>query len=229
MTISKYQTTTSSFKVGFWNIDGIKPKHTDKTVDEDFINLIESHDICGICETHLSENTVLDFNGYCVKSIFRKQPKNALRNYGGISVFFKEKLKKYISIVKKDQESNYIWVKISKKVINIGKDVYACFAHIPHEQSTYYEKLKYDILNNLYNDIVELSKNGFIVLMGDLNGRIGDLPDFIVNDTVDFLPVNTDYTCDTICKTRKTYDKTVNNRGKDILDLCIASNIKILN
>ena len=187
------------------------------------MKLIRDHDLCGICETHLSEDTVLNFDGYSVKSIFRKKPKNALRNYGGISVFFKDRLKKHISIPKTDQENNYIWVKIAKCAIGTEKDVFVCFAHIPHEQSTYYEKMNYDILDNLYNDIIEFSQKGSTVLMGDLNGRVGVLPDFIVNDSIDFLPVNPDYTCDKFCKSRRSYDKIVNNRGIDIIDLPMHS------
>ena len=112
---------TSKYKyglsIGYWNVDGIQPKHIDKTQDQDFINFVKGHDIIGLGETHLNDNSNLCIEGYKVFSIIRPKTKKSKRFFGGISIIVKNSLKQNVSIVRNTSESNYLWAKIDKEKI----------------------------------------------------------------------------------------------------------------
>ena len=69
-------------------------------------------------------------------------------------------------------------------------------------------------------------------MIGDFNARTGNSADFIVNDSdninifQDFLPL--DYDTDN-CTLRNSMDKTTNSHGKELLNLCVSSRLRILN
>jgi hypothetical protein len=66
--------------------------------------------------------------------------------------------------------------------------------------------------------------------MGDINARTGDNPDFITNDNCDVLGIDPDmYNVDLNMKSRFNQDKHVNIYGRKLLELCIATQLRILN
>ena len=68
------------------------------------------------------------------------------------------------------------------------------------------------------------------MLAGDFNARTGSEPDFIVNDNIPHIPIdNTNYNCDCITEERVSQDSVVDSRGKDLLELCICNQLRILN
>jgi exonuclease III len=81
----------------------------------------------------------------------------------------------------------------------------------------------------LEKDILHFSNLGEIVLMGDLNGRTKRNPDYILHDSAKFMPHNRQYSTDLSLPPRKNLDVTLNNRGNQILDLCISAKLRILN
>ena len=215
--------------VGYWNIDGLKPKHHNKSKDDDFIGFVNKHDIVGIGETHLTNiNQSLDMPNYVSHSVLRPRAKNATRDHGGISILYKKYLKSFVTLLPR-KETNYVWVKIDKTGLKRQKDLYACFLHIPPEHSTYFRKIEYDIFNNLYNEIESFKISGEVILIGDLNGRVGTLKDNIQFDQSLYIPVGNDYKSDLEISERINKDKTINSRGKDVIDLCITSQLRILN
>ena len=64
--------------------------------------------------------------------------------------------------------------------------------------------------------------------MGDFNARSGTLPDYITNDSPTHLPLPPEYTSDEVWP-RISEDKKVNDYGKELIDLCISSRLRILN
>ena len=70
--------------------------------------------------------------------------------------------------------------------------------------------------------------NNHIILTGDFNARTSSLPDYIVMDSEQYVSVLPEYTVDTPV-TRAFKDKTTNLYGKELLDLCISSELRIVN
>lgn len=57
-----------------------------------------------------------------------------------------------------------------------------------------------------------------------MNARSGSEPDFIQNDNDDiYVPVNDDYAYDLIQEKRLSRDDKIDSRGKQLLELCIAT------
>ena len=65
--------------------------------------------------------------------------------------------------------------------------------------------------------------------MGDTNGRTSDLADFIENDSDQYIPLPHDYELDMLMKKRHNVDKIANSHGQNLINLCIASRMRILN
>ena len=104
------------------------------------------------------------------------------------------------------------------------KSVKVCVAYNPPENSKYCNK---DIYDELSTDLLQRSNSNCpVILMGDLNSRIGELQDF--EDTVE---KHMTYTTGrkTFPKLRKNQDKTLNNMGRKLVDLCKAHDLQILN
>ena len=65
--------------------------------------------------------------------------------------------------------------------------------------------------------------------MGDINARTGTNPDSIANDNYNHLPLDSDYTLDTHINPRTNQDTYTDERGKHLLEICIAGQLRILN
>ena len=110
-------------------------KLKNKFEDTSFINNIKCYDIIGLVETHLVESLPAPLKNYNIHHTYRKQNVKTKRNFGGISVL----IKKNNSGVKvyENTNSNFVWLKLNSSFFNLEKDLFACFLHIPPENSTY--------------------------------------------------------------------------------------------
>ena len=66
------------------------------------------------------------------------------------------------------------------------------------------------------------------MLIGDFNARTGSLPDYVSFDSNDHIPFPPDYIVDTELP-RSSKDSMCNNYGRELLDLCKASNLRMTN
>ena len=82
--------------------------------------------------------------------------------------------------------------------------------------------------NILEDETAKFSALGHIVLTGDFNARTSSLPDYVADDSAFYIPLPPDYEVDTPV-TRYSQDKSVNNFGKELLTLCIAGQLRIVN
>ena len=96
--------------------------------------------------------------------------------------------------------------------------------HLTCNVYLYFCKRKYLVTT----EIVRFSKLGNIMFTGDLNARTGDLPDFNEYDSKAFVPLPTVYIPD-FNWLRCNTDCTVNSYGKELLNLCVSSNLRIVN
>ena len=79
------------------------------------------------------------------------------------------------------------------------------------------------VWNTLEEEIANFSTSGHIVLTGDFNTHTCSLPDHVTHN-----PLPPKYMVDTPIP-RKSEDSVVNNYGRELLDLCIASRLRIIN
>ena len=105
-------------------------------------------------------------------------------NGGDVVVFYKIWLKKFIEFIECCVDC-MIWFKIDKDIMFDNKNLYICAINMPPDKNVYYRKYEHDVFDVLQEKIEMFSELGNIAVLGDLNGRVGTEPDFLVYDNPD--------------------------------------------
>ena len=216
----------TSLNIGYWNINKLISKQTDKSKDDLFIGTINKSDIIGLAEVKCDLNKV-QFDNFVAHYVERKFKKgNQL--YGGLGILVKKTIRKGVKYLPVTC-SEYQWLELDKKFFGLDKNLYVCFAYIPPQYSSFYVDQNVDFLDLLDNDIASYRNKGSVLILGDFNARTGSEPDFVVNDDDSYLPLNDDYIIDNVLLRRNSQDIKICSRGRDLLDVCISSRLRILN
>jgi len=167
-------------------------------------------------------------SGYLSFNFFRKfQHRKARRNSGGIVVYIKEELADGVSIVKNHYDT-IIWLKCDRTFFNIPDDFYICATYVWGHDSPVYNTFNVDLFEILENDITYFSEFGKIFVTGDLNSRVGNKCDFIVQDKINTVYDDSDY-CPDNTSVRASVDSSLNCHGVRLLDLCKSTSLRIVN
>ena len=127
------------------------------------------------------------------------------------------------------ENSSFIWLKLNKSFFKLQNDVYICFLHIPPKNSSFTQK-NWDGFEVLVNSARKYSSVGDLLVIGDFNARTGRAADFITSDSdADYATYDIQYSPDLKCDIRNSEDEIICSRGRDLLDLCIQSKMRILN
>ena len=89
-----------------------------------------------------------------------------------------------------------------------------------------------DIFEDLTNKLAQCHPNGDIILMGDLNARSQTIPDYLLNENNDHIPVPPPdlYEVDTVeISPRNNCDRNSNSYGQKLIELCKTVPLRILN
>ena len=212
----------NNIKILSWNIQSSTGS---KFNDSDFIKIINSSDIVCLQETR-TNNTVSGYRSY---SNLRPEQK-----YGGVSIFVKNELSAGITFIK-NTICDVVACKISRSVLNLNlnSDIILINAYVKPSNSTSNstDNDGYNTLRELDNLINKLRDQGEIILCGDFNSRISNLPDFIEHDyncNDGFIPLPEDYIPDNLRK-RNSQDTKTNNYKRLFLDILTNNSIHILN
>lgn len=202
-----------------------------KLDNPDFVNLLCSDIVCLIETKHGADDyNKLVLPGYSlVKAEHRQRLSKGI--YGGLAVFAKVELKKAISILNSD--ADHIWIKINKSFVNCAQDLFICFVYIPPKDSNYVTRKgnSPSVFEVIENDLVQYGEDNCFI-MGDFNSHIKDSDfDFIADDMslIDILP--SAYPYDIVHNYRHSVKPcaVTDSFGNQLLDLCIASQMRILN
>ena len=222
-------------RCGMWNINGVTTKlgssSNSKLEFDDVKEMLCKYHIFGLVETHTAHNSNHDIKGYRTYKQDRMRGKRAKKFSGGIAVYVCEKLQHGITCVKQSPE--IIWLRLKKEIFVLDEDIYLAFTYANPENSSYQPQENH--LEMMLNDLSNFNKLGRCIVMGDLNGRVGDLPDYPEFDgqaeNFETVPLPYDYEYEEEYPLNR-YNKDkhrVDPRGSEILELCIASGMRILN
>ena len=197
-------------------------------MDPDFLSEINKSDIIGISETHifdeiLSELDIPGFKRISYKN--RKKLKNANKTSGGIAVFAKNNIAKYLEPFKTHNE-DIIWIKLKKKYHKLSNDLFIGTVYVSGENNT---KSIGEKIKKLSADIETIkATRGDIIIQGDFNARTANTKDFVEYDKHDKL---SEIDCVEFfdIPPRCSEDKIQNVNGKELLELCKAYNLCIMN
>ena len=207
--------------IGALNCQGL----IDKVDQTNFLQLSEDFDIFGVSETWLKTQgnngvALPDFSFY---HISRKVKKGPVR--GGVGVFIRNHLKKYVKVRYDISTENFLWCKITKEYLGYFEDLYLCFVYIPPEYSSREQMIKIDHFKHLQETKSKINSEN-VILMGDFNARTMTISDTLHREKTDDLPADF---FSSIYSERSNADLVVNNYGKKLTDLCVATKSYIVN
>ena len=212
-----------------WNVGGMKTNNQDKTMEKDFLEQVKNYDIVLLTETHVGYNNILNIDNFHYFPVCRQKSSNK-RYFGGLGIFIKTNIRKGVTILQ-NSSTEFQWIKLKKDFFNFKNDIFVCLTYIAPQSSQYNNRLDYDILELIKKDIIEkYGKQGDIIITGDFNARTGCDQDYIPGDCTSHIPVDrTSYRVDDAVKDRYSCDLTIDTRGKELLELCISNQLRILN
>lgn len=217
-----------SLTISSWNIQGLHSSaFGTKSRNVDFVNKIINLDIIVLIETWCNTDT----DTHCPKgyieillpSIKHNHIKHG-RKSGGIIIWYKEKLATKLKLIKKG--TTHAWLKLRKGTFNCDNDVFICAAYAPPHDSPYCDE---EFFNRLHTEINSFQAQGNILLCGDFNARTGTEPDCIDPAGNSHIFNNLSAPLIPITMTRNNPDKTINKNGKELVHLCRALGLYMLN
>ena len=152
-------------------------------------------DICCITETHMDEKrekqllSIFEDKFECISKI-RKNKKRNDYGSGGIAVMVRKDRGK-IKQVKGKGRDGILWVEVE----GTGRKMYIATVYIVPMKSTRY-KQNIELRRELEEDIIRFKHEGLMMVVGDLNSRIGEEEGY-----------------------RKSKDKKVNENGREWSEL----------
>ena len=213
--------------ISFWNVEGYNSKLIgNKLEDPEFLNVVSKADILGLAELHADNK--LSIPGF--ENI--KQKNRGPKMHGGIGVFVRNELSHIVQYVPNNNEDS-IWIKLKKEVFGSEEDLYIGTYYVSPENSK--GKSSNDFGEALSEEIRFFDKKGTTLVQGDLNARTGNLKDFIEFDKMDFEEfeegedVGIGIGSELAQNLRNSEDKTVNKRGKELIDICKSYDMLIMN
>ncbi len=194
-------------------------------------------DLILLTETHqLQQQALPDLDGYTCTSLARPPLRDtAITNRGGIAAYIKTELATDIKVWKTAPDSSYMWLTLQTRNDAVA-DLYICVVYVAPTSSTIYKQPNAltDPLTRLYADIAEVQNlGGHVLLAGDFNARTGEEIDYVrCEDLADVLqaPQLLGEDLPDYIQPRHNCDKSkVQGWGRQLLDMCIDTNLLILN
>ena len=156
------------------------------------LNYLNHFDIISLCETWTkSDNELFDLlPDHVCYALHGKRRSNFGRTPGGIAVYIRNTLSTYVKHLITNEFA--IYFRIDKLHFGLNNDILLVFVYVPHEGSSFYHER--DETNGLVEfekslaDIYASHRDCELLIAGDFNSRTGNLPDYLVNDDITFVP-----------------------------------------
>ena len=226
--------SNSSHKLKFvaMNVKGINSKFS----IPGHLETLVSCDVILLCETWLRKHTKLKsyrIPGYKEFNNYRKHlHKKARRSSGGMIVYIRHELLKYIQVVESVCD-HFMVLEIKSST---GKPTYLVFSYIIPKDTTYLCKTcDGNYFETLTDLVIKYSNKGDVGVCGDLNSRTATLNDEPVELEVNLLDspisdlVPPKWSETSKLQPRISKDTSHNPHGIDLLSLCHSSGLRIMN
>jgi exonuclease III len=209
-------------RFGSWNIHGLGKK----LKNEDVVDSVNTLDFIAFLETWTTVQSNINFSGYGSFHQFRRKGRKRGRPNGGIVFFYKAKYKKYIVTIPSKHQDIMI-VRVSGEALGHSKDMYILVVYV---SPTLNSDATHNLFDMIENYLIQFNTLGDTLIMGDFNARTGTLDDYD-NDSnvVDGLHVPETSVGVDYLPSRQNCDQIINTRGKLLLELCQATEHRILN
>ena len=159
-------------------------------------------------------------------AITRDKYGKAVRCSGGIAVAVKMSLKQGITVLPSDTP-DIVWLKLDEEFFKMRQELFVAFVYNSPKATSYWTRLKKSVLTQLREDVARLPTGVRILIMGDLNSRIGRRSARVEYCREDLLPHLQGVAQQGSTKDRHSED-TLEKDGEQILELCMEGDMTIL-
>ena len=151
------------------------------------------------------------------------------RSSSGLLLGVKENISE--GVTKIEGGDRFIVMKLSKQFFKTDKDIIMIASYLPPQNSNYYRNYRNDDPFEQLQQIITRSRAqmGEVhhIIMGDLNARLGTLLDYDENSSD--IPISLNLFPCSMKIPRNTLDKTKNEFGKELRDILVGNDIRVLN
>ncbi len=214
-------------KILAWNIHGL----SDKLGYPEICSKLRKYDVILLSETWLSDMSSekeYKLSGYEPKSI----PRAGGKSSGGLILYVKNNVKKYVSFVKNVCDHFMII-----RVDGVPQPRYIIFSYIlPYDTTYKCSSCDNNFYEQLYDLYITYSTLGTVYVCGDLNSRTADLSDCPENYDTTILDkfgiedcLGNTLDADNCLSQRISCDTICNTQGKLLLDFCKSTGMRIVN
>ena len=237
--MKSYNPFISEIGIAAWNLNGfqqtINSFKYNKLHNQQVLDILTVNKIFCLIETHHRAEDVgaLHIEHFKCHSVCRPKSRNVKRYKpsGGLAVYIHTSIQPEVRIMSEPGTESII-IKLKKEYFSQNNDIYVCFAYcVPSNSNVLHrEFMPDDIWDDLQAKLAKYDAQGDIILLGDLNSRTHNLPDFIQGEDNQHLPAPPLYTIDTIGTfDRFNIDQKVNSYGRKFIELCRSVPLRILN
>ena len=211
-----------------WNVQGLTKY---KLCDEYFLQYLTNYDVILLGETWTNESSCYNINGFQNFAAHRKlQKTSACRSSGGVIAYIKNDILRGVSPLQGCTEEA-VWLKFHKDFYKIPNDIIICLCYVAPMNSSSRVQTDMDSFDNIILDIARLKAlhpNAVFMVCGDMNGRTGVSPDYVINDNSRYLLLPDDYIEDSEIPWANE-DHVVNTQGRSVLEVCKICDLRIVN
>ena len=122
----------------------------------------------------------------------------------------------------KNNNADSIWVKLKKEITGEENDIFIGTWYLSPQKG----KDGNDKMEALSEEIIYFQKKGLVIINGDLNAKTGVEDDFVIPDKYNDL---TNIQHGDAIRKRNSQDKTLNERGRFVLNMCKGLDLHIVN
>ena len=200
--------------------------------------LRNNSDIVCFTETgHLPNNSTLSHTALPGFACIYSEPRPYDSEHGGVAVYARANLVPHLRVGRKAPRFGMVWVTLTNPLG--GRDICMCVLYLPHQTSPYYNRedksLNFDAhISEIQSCIAAYAPLNHILLLGDLNARMGSLDDRPAWDLGEWSPEGAlleppDAHITRSAPPRVSSDRIDNAQGRSILELMIACNLIMAN
>ena len=159
----------------------------------------------------------------------RQKNAKARRNSGGVIIMVKEYIYKKIKQMP-SRSKDVIWIKLCSKAFGLVRDLYICNCYIKPLKGSIKNT---DTYQKLQRDVIKYGNLGDVMLLGDLNSRVGAKDekiklDSMVEEDLYNIHIREDDT-EVKLRQRNSEDKESNTYGNELLHMLQESEMCMLN
>ena len=170
---------------------------------QELTTIFEANDLIMLTETWTDENSDLSFAGFKVFWLSRLDKKRkSKRSSGGIAIYIRDTFYKANMLYKQDGD-DILWLRFEGSTFNLQHDVYMCLCYIVPADSSREYFIQINVIDRISDHILQIANETneqyHLLVCGDLNGRTGTEPDYVIFDNAVNVPIlPDDYEADTV-------------------------------